>query len=449
MLNRRLAGIVCVALTMLGSTTHADAERPPNIVIIMADDMGYNATSVYDGWIKTPQLERLAAQGMKFTDFHSSGAVCSPTRAGLMTGRYQERAGIPGVVVADPKRDSHYTGLQLSEYTLPEALKKAGYTSAIMGKWHLGYLKKFNPLHHGFSEFHGFVSGNIDFISHYDQSMEYDWWDGYNPVEEEGYSTHLINQHAVKFIEDNQDKPFCLYVAHEAVHAPFQGPNSQIQRGPLKGKRENTDDLTKLEAYTQMMTEMDKGVGEILDTLERLNLSDNTLVFFFSDNGHIVKGPDTYTMPLRGTKGHVWEGGHRVPAIASFPGKIKPGTTHDGMFITLDIMPTLLELTNAPTPEDHTYDGISMLNALFNGTGVGDRKLFWKMITPQLTNRGEAMRDGQWKLVDLPNGGLFDLSTDLAEQHDLSKKYPERVQSMKAEIAAWKQDVNEGATPQP
>jgi arylsulfatase A-like enzyme len=429
------------AATVLPNQLQAAKQKLPNFVIIMADDMGYNATSVYDGWIKTPNLERLAKVGMTFTDFHSSGTVCSPTRAGLMTGRYQERAGIPGVVYAAPDRPVHYNGLQHSEHTFAELLNTKGYTSGLMGKWHLGYLKKYNPKMHGFTQYHGFVSGNVDYISHYDGSVNYDWWDGLKLVDEPGYSTHLINAHALKFIDQNKDDPFCLYVAHEAVHSPFQGPASQPQRGPEAGKKPGAVKLSQQEAYIQMMTEMDKGVGQIVKKLKDLGLTDNTLVFFFSDNGHAYLGPEDYkTFPLRGKKATVWEGGHRVPAIASWPGKIKPGTTNDGLYITLDIMPTLLAISGAAAPKGHKFDGLDLSETLFEGKEIKKRKLFWL---------GKAMRDGNWKLVDQSDGGLFDLSKDLAEQKDLSKKFPDRVKQMKKAIEAWKTDVETGATAQP
>jgi len=365
--------------------------RKPNFIIILADDMGYNGTNVCGGWIQTPQMERLAAEGMKFTDFHSSGAVCSPTRAGLMTGRYQQRAGIPGVIYADPRQPVHYTGLQTNEITFPKLLKQVGYTSGIFGKWHLGYEKRYNPLHHGFDHFRGYVSGNVDYLSHYDGVGNYDWWDGLEQIEEEGYSTHLITKHSVKFIEENKERPFCLYVAHEAVHSPFQAPRSQIQRGPEKGMREDAEALSTEEAYVQMMQEMDKGIGEIIDTVKQLGLSEDTLIFFFSDNGHAYDGgPEGYRFPLRGKKGDEWEGGHRIPAIAWWPGKIAPGAVNDALYISFDLMPTMLELAGASVPEGHKFDGISMANALPEGEKAGERQLFWN---------GKAMRDGKWKLV--------------------------------------------------
>jgi arylsulfatase A-like enzyme len=440
-LKGAVAGSACLGFGTQALAAGKRADKP-NFIIILADDMGVGGTSVYGGWIKTPHLEQLAAEGVKFTDFHSNSPVCSPTRAALITGRYQQRAGIPGVIYANPSMAVHYTGLQTSEITFPKLLKKAGYTCAIMGKWHLGYQKQCNPVHHGFDEFHGYVSGNVDYISHYDGAGNHDWWDGLEQVEEAGYTTHLITKHSVKFIEENRDRPFCLYVPHEAVHSPFQGPDSQIVRGPNKGKRADGRELSKEEAYVRMTTEMDKGIGEIVAAVNRLGLADNTLIFFFSDNGHAraAPGPSSYKYPLRSTKGTVWEGGHRVPAIAWWPGRIKPGTVNNDLFIGMDLMPTMLELAGAGAPEGHKFDGVSMAGALLEGKKMGPRQLFWD---------GLAMRDGKWKFVAGRDGGLFDLDADLHEQNNLADKYPERVSKMAAAIGRWKMDVATGATKQP
>jgi len=412
--------------------------KKPNFVIVLADDMGYGDSSVYNGWIKTPHMERLAAEGLKFTDFHSSGVVCSPTRAGLMTGRYQQRAGVPGVINADPRVAAHHTGLQTTEVVFPKLLKAAGYTCGIFGKWHLGYTKNYNPLHHGFDRFHGFVSGNIDYISHHDRMGVYDWWDGLDHVQEEGYSTHLITKHALKFIEDNKDRPFCCYVPHEAVHSPYQGPDDPAIRGPNRAPRPKSEPK---EAYRQMMKAMDDGLGAIVATLKRLGLAENTLVFFFSDNGGTPRGSNA---PLRGHKGTVWEGGHREPGIAWWPGRIKPGTVTDQLAISLDLMPTMLELAGAAVPEGHKLDGVSLVPLLLEGKSLGTRQLFWN---------GKAMRDGQWKLVAGGRGakgvGLYDLSKDIGEQHDIADQHPERVKAMLAAVEGWKTDVATGATQQP
>ena len=414
------------------------AKRKPNFIIVMADDMGYGDSSVYGGWIQTPHMAALADEGMKFTDFHSSGAVCSPTRAGLMTGRYQERAGVPGVINADPRVAAHHTGLHDTEVTFPKLLKKAGYTSAIFGKWHLGYKKCFNPLHHGFDRFRGYVSGNVDYISHYDRMGVYDWWEGLEHVKEDGYVTHLITKHSVKFIEANKGRPFCLYVAHEAVHTPLQAPDDAPQRGPGGRARPKRD---AKETYKRMMKAMDAGLGEIVSAVKRMGLAEHTLIFFFSDNGATRHGSNA---PLRGFKGSVWEGGHREPCIAWWPGRIKPGSVTDELSISLDIMPTMLDLAAAAAPKARKLDGVSLAGVLLEGKALGNRKLFW---------RGQAMRDGKWKLVLDAKGmrgvGLYNLADDLGEQTNLAAKHPRRAEQMRAAIEAWKKDVAAGATKQP
>lgn len=414
----------------------AGAFAKPNFVIILADDMGYGDSSVYDGWIETPNMERMAREGLTFTDFHSSGVVCSPTRAGLMTGRYQERAGIPGVIVADPKQAAYHTGLRTSETTFAELLREDGYRTAIFGKWHLGYGKEFNPIHHGFERFRGFVSGNIDYISHYDRMETYDWWEGDElAAPEAGYLTHLLTENATQFIRDHRDEPFCLYVPHGAVHDPIQGPDSPPGRGPDKVKREKApqDIVVK-----QMMQGLDESVGAILDTLVETKLAENTLVLFFSDNGG---AKHMRCDPLRGQKGQVWEGGHRVPAIAWWPGKIAAGGKTGELCISLDVMPTILDIAGIETPAGLKLDGVSLQQLLTDGEKIGPRELFWK---------GQAMRDGNWKLVaDGKSPQLFDLSKDLSETTDLAAKFPERVKKMTAALEAWKLDVETGAPPQP
>ncbi|NQU25329.1 MAG: sulfatase-like hydrolase/transferase [Candidatus Nealsonbacteria bacterium] len=449
------ATLAALLLHHAGRVTATEKPARPNFVIIMADDMGYGDSSLYDGWVKTPRLDRMAKEGLKFTDFHSSGTVCSPTRAGLVTGRYQQRAGLPAVITADPKLAGYHVGLQTAEVTFAELLGKAGYATAIFGKWHLGYSAKFNPLHHGFDRFRGFVSGNVDYISHYDRMQTYDWWEGLEPVKEEGYLTHLISQHAVEFIETHKDGPFCLYVPHGAVHSPIQAPGDPPGRGPDsrpgrkpdrakpdKAQRGAADRRDRDATVRQMFTAMDQGIGEILDTLQRLNIAENTLVLFFSDNGGASHCRND---PLRGGKGSVWEGGHRVPAVAWWPGKIKPGTLSDDLCISLDVMPTMLDLAGVPLPKGLKLDGVSLAPLLLQGKSLGRRQLFWE---------GTAMRDGPWKLVVRARGftdgpALFNLDDDLGEQNNLAEQQGDRVRQMRAAIEAWKQDVATGATQQP
>ncbi len=444
--NRRFPLLAALFLTVFTNASIA-ADRP-NFIIIMADDLGYSDLSCYGNkTYKTPQLDKMAAEGLKFLDFHSSGTVCSPTRAGLMTGRYQQRAGIPAVIVADPKRPTHPHGLQNAENTLPELLKTAGYTTGIFGKWHLGYYLPYNPTHHGFDQFAGYISGNVDFFSHIDQAGRFDWWHDRKPTREKGYTTHLITQHALKFIEANKHRPFCAYIAHEAPHYPYQGPNDKPFRkvGNAKVRAKNAD-IPR--AYREMVQEMDKGVGQILDTLRRLKLDRKTLVFFFSDNGANRHGQNT---PLRGFKGQMFEGGHRVPCIVWWPGKIRPASKTVQTAISIDIMPTVLAAAGVSTPKKRPLDGVSLLPVLAQGKRLKPRKLFWEM------GANAAVRDGKWKLIIVKNRRknaknsvfLFNLDSDLSEKTNLAKKYPDRVKAMRAAHKTWQTDVLANASPQP
>ena len=414
----------------------------PNILLLIADDQGF-ADVGYRGLasdVETPSLDRLAAAGVRFEQAYATSPICNASRAGLMTGRYQQRAGIPGVINADPKVPQHHWGLQRSETTVAEALKSQGYRTAVVGKWHLGYDPKFNPTTHGFDFFRGFVSGNIDYQSHYDRMETYDWWAAKEKVVEPGYSTHLITKHAVEFINKNKDKPFFLYVAHEAVHAPWQGPNDPPQRGPNKQTLKGKANDRKQRALKEMLTELDKGVGEIIAALQKNKIEDNTFVFFCSDNGPAGGSSG----PLRGRKGSNWEGGHRVPGIASWPGKIPKGKTSRQLGITLDLMPTLLDFAGALDSHEGNLDGISLKPFLLDPNRNSPRKLYWN---------AKAMRDNDWKLMLTGNGPkakpqLFNLASDLGERNDLAAENANRVQSMLKELKAWKADVEKNATEQ-
>lgn len=433
------SGALFLTVVLRGDLSAADR---PNFVVIMADDLGYGDISPFDGWIQTPHLDRLAANGMRLTDFHSSGNVCSPTRAGLLTGRYQQRAGIPGVVFADPDRGAvHYHGLQPQEITFAEVLGQAGYATAIFGKWHLGYFPKYNPIRHGFDLFRGYVSGNVDFFSHVDQAGAYDWWHQDQQVKEDGYVTHLITRHAVSFLEDNHDRPFCLYLPHEAPHYPYQGPDDPPLRR-VGGKFDLNGERKDIKAaYTEMVVEMDRSVGRIVATLDRLGLTENTLILFFSDNGANRNGSNA---PFRGAKGTNWEGGHRVPCIASWPGRIPAGTASDQLSITLDVMPTLLDAANVTPPRERPLDGVSLLPVLLHQQSPGPRQLVWN---------GRAIRDGQWKLIVDGRGSrgvqLFDLASDPGERMNVADEHPDRTRKLLAALDAWKVDVADGATRQP
>lgn len=456
-----VACFLCVLLPVAGLA----AERP-NFVVIMVDDMGYGDAGCYGGTaFATPNLDRLAADGMKFSDFHSSGCVCSPTRAGLLTGRYQQRSGVDGVIYASFKQNRHH-GLQLQETTFAEVLRDAGYATAAFGKWHLGYQEQYNPVHQGFDRYVGYVSGNVDFHSHIDGAGVFDWWHQNQHNREPGYTTHLITQHACDFIRQNRERPFCVYIAHEAPHDPYQGPSDKPVRreGASQLIYNHREPSHAKRAYAEMMVEMDQGVGEVLETLKASGVDRNTFVIFFSDNG--ATGPGSCG-ELYGMKGTLWEGGHRVPGIACWPGVIEAGTTTDQLAFSIDVMPTLLDFAGVDVPDGLRLDGVSLKPVLADGGALADRQLFWEY------RDAVCMRDGDWKLIlgggrrlkknaalipninwDRPDDGrhelaLFNLAEDPNEIANLADEHEERVAQMKLAIRAWQQDVHEGATSQP
>ena len=356
----------------------------PNIILIMADDLGYSDISCFGSeFIETPVLDKMAAEGIKFTDFHSNGAVCSPTRAALMTGNYQQRAGIEGVIKA--AKEFRKGGIASSEKTLAEYFKEAGYVTGAFGKWHLGYKPEYNPTHHGFDEFIGYISGNIDFISHRDQSGIYDWWHNSDTTYENGYVTDLITNHALDFIEKNKDKPFLVYLPHEAPHYPYQGRNDKADRLPGVKFNNHGSRLDKKQAYKEMVEIMDENIGRVMKKLQELKLDKNTIVFFCSDNGATNLGNNGI---LSGFKGSLWEGGHRVPAIAWYPEKIKAGIFTESTVLSMDILPTLLSV--AGISNQKKLDGKDFSEVLFSQKQLEERPLFWRF------NNQWAVRKGDW-----------------------------------------------------
>jgi arylsulfatase A len=403
--------------------------QKPNIILILADDLGYGDVGCYGGThIHTPCLDAMAQGGLRFTDFHSNGAVCSPTRAALMTGRYQQRAGIEGVISAAKHRQ---VGMDTSETTFANVLKEAGYATALFGKWHLGYAPEFNPLHQGFDTFRGFVSGNVDYFSHIDQVGYEDWWQDRQLKNEEGYTTDLVTQHGLHFIETHQNQPFCLYLAHECPHYPYQGPNDKGYRTtsntqPGQGPRQDQD-----VAYAEMMSAMDRGIGAIVEKVQALNLAHNTFIFFCSDNG--PTGPGS-AGPLRGGKGTTWEGGHRVPAIAYWPGVIEAGVTTHQTALGMDLFPTFASLAHAPV--HRPLDGVDLSPVLKGENDLPLRTLFWRH------GKRKAVRYEQWKWVEsTEDSGLFNLSDDLGEQNDLSQQMPDKTKEMRRLFQVWEKDV--------
>ena len=450
----KCATTCAAAVAIPGMLTRADISgRKPNFVLIVADDLGYGDLGCFGNRSnRTPNLDRLASEGMRLTDFHSNGPMCSPTRAALLTGRYQQRMGIDGALGKNEK------GLPRGEITMAERLREAGYATAIFGKWHLGDQPQYNPIHYGFQEFRGHTYGDSDYISHVDRYGGPDWWHNDRLKNEEGYNTILLTDYAVRFIEQNRDKPFFLYVPHSAIHFPWMTPEDPCHREPgkdyAKWRADMPTALSKLGPHKKvgpvvkrMIEELDKSVGRIVAELKRHGLEEDTFVFFASDNGGYLhygglhEGDISSNGVWRGQKGDVFEGGHRVPAIAWWPGRIEAGTVTDVTTMTMDLMPTCLALAgleSGATDSLHALDGTSLATVLLDNQPLPNRFLFWRIRTKR------AARFGPWKFVWLgPTPPLlFNLDDDPGEKHDLAARNPEVVGRLQDAYQRWERDVS-------
>ena len=433
MIRSKLALLVGTLFLFLPATSHAQTGRvpasSPNVIIILADDLGYGDLACYGNQeYQTPHIDKLAREGIKFLDFHSNGVVCSPTRAALLTGKYPQSVGITGVITAKDHRD---VGLSKKEVLLSELLKQQDYKTGIIGKWHLGYDTTYSPVRQGFDVFRGYVSGNVDYISHYDQENYFDWWLNTEKSKEEGYTTDLITEHAVSFIEKNKDDPFFLYVAHEAPHYPYQVRESAPERnGDPNFKPEPEADRKKV--YGQMVGILDEGVGKIMATLEKYKIAENTLVLFVSDNGANGAGSN---LPYKGFKGQPWEGGHRVPAIAYWKGVTRPAT-NDDLLTTMDIYPTVAALTDSKIPKGVRLEGVSFKDLILDKTfKPTDRPVFWAF------NKFAAVRKGKWKLIrEDKQFLLYDLSKDPGEDQDVIGEFPAEAKRLTEILARWEKE---------
>lgn len=435
-----------VVILLAGSACSRGPAPRPNFIVILADDLGYADIAVYGSERnRTPHLDRMAADGLRFTDFHSNGPMCTPTRAALLTGRYQHRFGeqfesaLSGI-------DDYDIGLPRGALTIAEALGESGYATGMYGKWHLGYHPPFMPVDQGFGDFRGLASGDGDHHSHIDRSGRKDWWHNADLTPEEGYGVDLITKHSVDFIERHRGEPFFLYVAHLAIHFPWQGPDDRGYRVE-GGNYHNLTKLGVLDSFdvssqvNKMVEAVDGSVGAILAAVRDQGLDENTLVFFTSDNGGYLTYQGGYhniseNGPLRGQKTDVYEGGHRVPAIARWPGRVRAGTT-DALAATFDLFPTFWELA-ATGSEAPPFDGTSLSPVLFEGRELVPRTLFWRM-------RSEAaVRRAQWKLIRMPGKSpeLYDLSRDLGESDDLADSQPDVVKDLTEALAAWESAID-------
>ena len=434
---------------------------PPNIVFILADDFGYGDLGCMGCKdIATPNIDRLAAEGVKFTDFYANAPVCTPTRTGFMTGRWQQRCGIEfafGYQVEQfrrvkgewvPEKDFHGLGLPLTEITLAQKLKAAGYATGAFGKWHLGFKDEFNPVNRGFDEYFGELLGHCDYYQHAYYDGTYAMRDGLKPVKQEGYFTDLINDRAAKFIRENAKKPFFLYVPHLAVHAPFQPPDAP--QTPMVTK--DTMHHGSRAIYKAMVERIDKGVGMILAELEKNGLSDNTLVVFSSDNGG-----ERYSRnaPLFHHKATVWEGGIRVPCLMRWPAKLPKGKTTSQMAITMDLHATFLAAARSVVPasagseppkggttNEKPLDGIDLVPLLISDAKPIDRTFFWRI--DRSNRKQKAIRHGKWKYINDGNTMdlLFDLEADIGERTNLGYQQPEVLEDLKGRLKAWEAEID-------
>ncbi len=403
--------LIHAVLLSLALPIVALTEDRPNIIFIMADDLGYGSLGCYGSKeIRTPNIDRLAASGMRFTDYHSNGPVCTPTRAALMTGRYQQRCDWVDdqelSVVYQQQRQENLRqrwawGIAAKEFTIAEMLRQAGYHTGIIGKWHLGYDTKFHPMTQGFDEFHGFLGGNVDYHTHVAGYglKQLDWWQGKKIENESGYTTDLLTKHASDFITLNKEKPFFLYLAHAAAHDPWLGRDVSKKNSPLA-------------TYKEMIEILDESVGAIITTLEKNQLEKKTLVIFCSDNGASPPRGISANGSLKGKKGDLSEGGHRVPFIASWPGVIAAGKTNRETVMSMDFFPTFAKLAGAAIPQDRASDGRDVMPLLKDDSQKIERELHW------LYGNSWAVRKGPWKLLGSGDKALIlvNLEQDVEEK---------------------------------
>ena len=429
--------ISLMALLSLVFAFTADAGRPPNIILIMADDFGWDISALGEKAYETPEMDRLIAGGMQFSDFHSNGACCTPTRAAFLTGKYQQRTGLVGPMNSEFHGNA---GLPTDEVTLAEVLKRVNYRTALFGKWHLGEVGGKHPLGQGFDEFKGFLAGNVDHHSHVNRVPNRDWWDGRTLEDQKGYSTDLISDNAVAFIEEHHDEPFFVFVAHAATHGPYQDRESAVVRPigkpevlKVKHTKEERDDLIE-RVYPNMVRAMDEGVGKIVDALEEHGISENTIVFFMSDNGPVLEGRRGRNGKLEGNKGNIEEGGHRVPAFVYWPGHIEAGSSSSATLMGMDLMPTFARLAGVDISDLENIDGVDASEVFLKNAPIVERDLFWGH------KHMLAIRSGEWKLLrnDKRELKLYRLDEfGVGEKRDLSKESPETMESMKKRLFAW------------
>lgn len=420
-----MGSVLWLSAALVAPALHAQPR--PNIVYIVADDLGWKDVGFRGSDIRTPNIDALARGGVRLEGFYAQ-PFCTPTRAALMTGRYPFRYGLQTAVIPS----AHTYGLALDEWLLPQALKDAGYDTAIVGKWHLGHAdRRYWPRQRGFDHQYGPLIGEIDYFTH-EQHGVLDWYRNNQPVREQGYSTTLLGDDAVRLIERHDPaRPLFLYLAFNAPHTPYQAPEADLQRYSAIADPSRR-------AYAAMVTAMDTEIGRVVAALDARGMRGNTLIVFQSDNGGThnpmfagegdmskVKIP-VDNGPLREGKGSLYEGGTRVVALANWPGHIPAGTTVDGLIHVVDMYPTLSQLAGASSAKAKPLDGVDVWRTISAGQPSPRSEIVYN-VEPFRA----GIRQGPWKLVwrtPLPESvELFDLASDPYEKNNVAAKYPERV----------------------
>jgi arylsulfatase A-like enzyme len=419
------------ALWSVAAAATTESRLRPNIVFIMADDLGYADVSCCGRRdYTTPNIDRIAERGVRFTQAYANSAVCSATRLALITGRYQYRLPLG---LEEPLAGKTDVGLPPEHPTLPSLLRQAGYATTLIGKWHLGVPPTFGPLQSGYDHFWGFRSGAVDYYTHINPRGDADLWDGDVPVRQSGYLTDLLGDRAVGAIERHgQDKrPFLLSLHFSAPHWPWEAPGDQAESERLRGTQLRHYDGGTQRTYARMVQAMDRQVGRVLQALDTTGLSGNTIVIFTSDNGG-ERFSDTW--PFTGVKFELLEGGLRVPALICWPDRISAGQISDQVMITMDWLPTLLDAAGASPDPDYPSDGITLLPALTEQRVPEPRRLFWRY----KTNAQQAARIGDLKYLKIrDNTFLFDVVADPRERSNLKHRRPEAFNMLVSAWTAW------------
>jgi arylsulfatase A-like enzyme len=403
----------------------------PNVLFILADDLGYGDLSCYGRPdYKTPVIDSLATEGIKFTDNYANGDVCTPTRVAFQTGRYQHRLLIG---LQQPLSDSNPNiGLPPEHPTIASLLKANGYETNLVGKWHCGNGPQFNPTQHGYDEFFGIVGSSEDYFTHKNNAGVMDLYENDKPVEKDGYLTDLFTDRGIEIIRRKRNRPFYLGMQYNAPHWPWQGPvDKEIALRENLGARANGPGSE--EKFGEMMKSMDAGIGRLLDALRSSGLERNTLVIFTSDNGG-----ERYSRnwPFSFRKGSLWEGGIRVPAIVRWPGIVPAGKTTDQAAITLDWTATILKATGTNANPSYPLEGTDLMPVCTGQRAPFERTLFWRNAQHQ------AMRNGTSKyLKEGGNEHLFDLTKDPGEKTDLKAEQPAVFEKLKAAYQKWNNEM--------